>query len=1272
MVASLMPDKALSPARTLINGTKLLCCSLCPALLGLGLQTEKAFFFTLSRISVLQGFQHNSALPWSLLRSQNALPMHSDPRPKGEREVVLVVVKLQAIWRGYREREIGDSTWLKYQHEAHQAVSVRTIQRAVLRALERRRELQHDIEENAERALSIITRVIIAHSRFKAAKRSLSRREHRAATCIAKLQRGNSARMRSREVSIALARHAHARIIQRSAVRWLRRRRDFKLRTFAVCNTCARCGGLATEYIFDLQKAFCANCTRTIAKNLAQYSHLLRRRGMLGTAVSLEEKRVLDDAASKLQRCWRNAVAQAIRLLGSCSACQRAATHLDHALRRLLCRRCAELARTVYRLTPSERRIQTFQERDLDDMAANKISRFWRHVCYCRRWQATQQAYLQLAFKAASQIQRVARGDLIRRVLRSREGAHQGFGTFMDIPGCRQRMHLMAMHDAALANIPKCILGDRSWLVARIAKDCKRRALVRDIVHSTEVSIRRLIRRTRSRLAFRKWREKVEGRRVEIVRSVTSKAGTACRLIQRTARGYIDRRLTMQKRNRRRAAIMVANIACNVQIRRRHAAAGVQSHKGFLSGCVLEPDQILGTCLGLNAEALNTVPQQISMTWLRFATATARLYAEQLPSNKPLSKTVYSEILTLRMGLSPAPDRHFNDTGQFGRAFVDSSNEATANDHISPFGRIPLLQSKVCFPLVLILQIVRACHGTADRDTTIEDNMCVTVTWCEEVLGESKCSANVQNFGKCSFIERQSVFYLTCDALRYPDFFGSRPQSRPLLVLSTTNQVRQSVQSVRLHANDVICSLGYRRTLNFQSNDPRSASVTILLAVEPSARTESRCIVSLVTKRILDDILQDLPKLVPHVKCSLVSYTHMYSRHKGRLHPLHYGSCDSLCATLTWNGADAGHTSVTISPKDSLTLRPESEFILPIELVPNDEPKYNSNESTLKAKQLTLRIDLAANSDAKPWGTAILGEKHLEGEIDRLIVAEVIPARPISNRALVAKRRVAMGYLTARISSFRLPISGWRQRRDAIQAYVSQLISTAISRIPHPRIVLKLVDVSRLPNFVDMNRLQCLLFCGSLLHTIWSIPKREREETDEAFTESAILFLPAHAHSVPDLKLKLIYKQPQKNLMVEVTDAYCLGETEIRGSELITSCGRIDLDLIEPTMSQCKNSHLFKVSRGRISMSVAFADFPRELLLSQKIGKHNAAANVDRQETRGQGPARGDVTAEAVPPSTLQLALLDLDIANNIHTSVRTFKASTPHILDIGRSRTQR
>ena len=289
---------------------------------------------------------------------------------------------IQRHWRGIFQRKFGILVWVRLDLLEKQNNAAIRLQKAARVAAIRRRALYHTREENADRALSVIERLLHAFHRARKAKRAVKTRHERlSAIIIQKIQRGISARCQYWSERGTHDRQVAVQRIQRALLVWHAKLRDAKLRALSIhFNTCARCGASCpSEFVFDLQEALCLNCVVTMSGALSSKGQCLRSRGqLLGTMLPLNLKRRLDVYASHLQSWWRSRISIVAAHEGICVSCHRAATHIDHVLKQQICRRCAQVSRRLYSLRTTNRRVQTIAQYKIDESAALVIHAFWR------------------------------------------------------------------------------------------------------------------------------------------------------------------------------------------------------------------------------------------------------------------------------------------------------------------------------------------------------------------------------------------------------------------------------------------------------------------------------------------------------------------------------------------------------------------------------------------------------------------------------------------------------------------------------------------------------------------------------------------------------------------------------------------------------------------------------------------------------------------------------------------------------------------------------
>lgn len=146
--------------------------------------------------------------------SQKRLVGHSNQQHsrEGETHSFTAAVVIQKCWRGLFERKFGQRVWYKLRSLQVRHRAAARLQNAARREAKRRRALYRTREETADRALSMIERILRAYSRLRKAKRAVRLRlELRSAIIIEKIQRGVSARHRYWSERGKRERHRHGR-----------------------------------------------------------------------------------------------------------------------------------------------------------------------------------------------------------------------------------------------------------------------------------------------------------------------------------------------------------------------------------------------------------------------------------------------------------------------------------------------------------------------------------------------------------------------------------------------------------------------------------------------------------------------------------------------------------------------------------------------------------------------------------------------------------------------------------------------------------------------------------------------------------------------------------------------------------------------------------------------------------------------------------------------------------------------------------------------------
>lgn len=1008
-------------------------------------------------------------------------------------------------------------------------------------------------------------------------------------------------------------RNCAAQRIQRALSVFSDRLREEKLRSRAEkFETCARCfAAKPTHYVFDLTQAFCLACVEALSRDLVNRDYALTRRGVfVGIAMELERKRAADAAASRLQKWWRNLAKAALLKNGACSLCtSRAATHVDHGLHeRLLCRRCAGLAiMTLCRQNTSRNsRIQSLVDRDRDYWAGCVVQHFFLRAHRVRRWLATERAYLALSIRAATTIERNLRGKIIRNIVRTCDASlHLLFASmkarFQRNPG----MWVLHLHVAVLSNVPRFLVGEHLWIAAGKPVFYKRHATMMYVTESAALMISRVVRGSAGKRQLQKLRDKAERWRVEIECRYIARQESATQSLQRAARGFVARCQKSRRIGRKIAAMQVADRACNVQERCADAAAIWKSHQGFLGACTLSPEAILGGSLGLFPHTLRDAVADQCVPCMTLGTITKRL--QPRVSHNSWTNALVGGELTVALAVSPDSRAYAKPSQQEHRVEREGGTAPS-------FETLP--QFPVRLPLVLILQVIQA----SDRES-------IFVSWCGEDIGCSSDDEGPLTIGAGRFAERQSTFYLSCDAKRHPRFF--RQRDSPLLTLSTT-----SAEHARMTATDLLCGLGTRRTLQVSKTN-----VTILVSVEPTARTETRSVVSSVVASVLNDVIHQVAILIPHVKCCLISYQCLLRSNGAGL------GNEAIRARLTWNGMDAGDVTIPTFDKER-DIFDAQEFVLPVDVA-------RDQAGQAKSKQIDLNIDLASEFGERPWGIARLDDECFEGDGYRTARANVYTHPSTSDFS--TPRQQLIGFLHMQTEAFKIPVAPWRQRRGVIEKYVESVVESALERIPQPRVVLTLADATELQTQNENSTIEFRVFWNDTLHSVWRSPNAVGGPLK--IKKSSTLFLPAHLLFVPDLKIEVFNVKNDK--VVEC----CLGVARVRGSELVKMCGRIDLDLFEPLASTKKTRRMLNVHRvvpGRVGLSIKTIQIPNHL-----SDPHISLSATQVGDTTSDEPS---TIAMVSSITALRLALIDLEIDDNMgtHSSLKRNKNAIEHLFARG------
>lgn len=1216
--------------------------------------------------------------------SQKRLVGHSNQQHsrEGETHSFTAAVVIQKCWRGLFERKFGQRVWYKLRSLQVRHRAAARLQNAARREAKRRRALNRTREETADRALSMIERILRAYSRLRKAKRAVRLRlELRSAIIIEKIQRGVSARHRYWSERGKRERHGAAQRIQRIFLIWRSKRRELSLRALSThFSTCARCGtARPSEFVFDLQEALCLNCLLAMSTALSGRGQWLRPRGqLLGTMLPVKLKHHLDVSALRLQRWWRFQMSVSIKDEGTCASCCRSATHVDHALNQRICRRCAQLSRRLYNLAAGSRRVQTLIQYNIDESAARVIHTFWRAWRALRRWRLIQKATFLRATSAACVIQTSFRGMLSRTVTNSCV-VTLSWLYMVALRFLRRRpgAWFIRLHDDLLSQVPQLLVGPRRWTFAEKPAHLGRSLTIQLVHEASALLATRIGRGGTARQRVSVIRLEATRRRLEVVRRRRALCDTAARLIQRVSRGFCDRREYTRRRHRRRCAQRVADLACDAEARAMDAAKIWNAHGGFLGCRSLGAAQLLGMSCGLlpasqdgstteyfRSFALACADHRPKESWVHLQAHTLR------PST--LRDTLMQGEILFRVVM--APGKHFSrgcEEASSVRIYdppkelevVRPSRLSVLSPKMKSDRNAVTVQSLSLFPVELSLHVVAAALGS--RRGGVEP-CCVIISWCGDIYGESKAPPNWGGNGS-SVIERRDVFYLPCDRDRKPEFFGLAASTMPPLRLSlqpseiSLNGDRS--HSVSLSPDALLSSFGARTTFSITPKgcrsellvsedhlyglpqDDRYASITLLLTAETSARTESRHVIASILFNLLEELLHALPASVPHVKCAVIAFE--------PAHVVGLNSWTASCARrgvqarLLWNGFSTGGICIPIVDSRSFSKVRDAagkkikycreQFVLPIDPAPIARGSHGDVTAIADKRGLQLAVEIVPSVAGSPFGVASLDETYF-GEQE---VETHVPVRAVSH-AKIAKahsRTPELGQLHLYLTLHRLPIPQWRQRQRAVESYVKRMIKDALRRVPQPRVEIALECVSDLLPDVDNDTLKCRVIWDDNLAATW----RARDATDSTRVpahhqrwadagRTLRLFLPAHGLTVPNLRLELhgTFKKTGIEHSAHQSQFECLGVCFVCGSDLAVTAGRIGLDLLEPNeASLSRRSVVPQINRlvpGRVSISVDAIDIP---------------LNTNHST----------LDAESLP--NLQVSILDLDIIDHQSSLVR-------------------